>query len=133
MSAVADEVREKLMVMGGNGPLKRRIHTLRFRLSRVRERYWHQSQAPGRIKRFLYLAQEPSHQEAEDIRAAFVRFCPERIERNRRENAALIDSIIRFAEQAREIDQDFYQPRLEALRDSLLRLGIDMPDLGRKE
>jgi hypothetical protein len=130
MSAIAIEVDHKLKAMGGEGSLKEIIPRIRERLSRVRQGYWHQVQASGRIKRFLYGEQSPNTFELEDIRTAYARFCPEKIRQNRDENTALIQSVIAFAHHAERADPEFYRHHLEALRSQLVQIGGDGASLG---
>lgn len=115
---------EKLRAIGGDGKFAACEWRIRVALN------WH-TKPKSTIRHMINLERRPTYQEAQEIEAAYAKHCAAKVEQNRRENAELIESIIRFAEQARHVDEDFYQPRLEALRESLLRLGIDMPDLGR--
>jgi len=131
MSAIAIEAQEKLRHLGGSQRLKTAIPSIRARLSKVRGRYWRSAQAAGRIKRFLYGEQVPTHDEIEDIRAAYARFCPEKLKLNRAENAELVRHIMEFAERARQVDEEFYGAHLEAIRISLIRAGCDETEVGK--
>lgn len=123
MSAVAIEVRDKLLVLGGLGPLKCKIWKARERLSLVRPKYWRTSQSPGRIKRFLYLEQKPNYDEVRDVRAAFILMCPEMFKEHREKDAQLIQNILDFATEARGVDEEFYRAHLAAIRIALIRAG----------
>lgn len=127
----AIEVRDKLHILGGHGPLKAKIVEAQRHLSKVHHKYWHCVQAKGRIKRFLYLAQRPKPEEVEDVRAAYALMAPENIKKHRAVDEALIQSIVDFAERAREVDQDFYRAHLEKIRIALVLAGLDEIAVGR--
>ncbi|MDP8995440.1 MAG: hypothetical protein M3O03_00340 [Pseudomonadota bacterium] len=119
------EVRTKLKALGGEGPLKCRIVEARRRLSKLRPKYWHSAQAPGRIKRFLYLGQAPSASETDDVRAAFALMCAEKIKDKRRQDAELVNSIIEFANLAARAGEDYHRRHLASIRDALIQAGVE--------
>jgi hypothetical protein len=53
------------------------------------------------------------------------------IAEKRRENAALFNSILEFAERARQVDEDFYSQHLAAIRYALVQSGVDETEVGR--
>ena len=122
MTALAD----KLGAIAGAGKLEQRVWRVRIRCR------WHHK-ARTAVRHLLYGERRASLEEARDIEAAFARYCAEKIEKNRAENADLLKSIVIFAEIAARVDAEFYQHHLEALRESLLRLGLDVPPLGRTD
>lgn len=116
MTALAD----KLEAIAGVGKLAEREWRVRVRCG------WHRK-AKTMVRHLLHFERRPSHQEAQDIEAAYAKLCAEKIEKNRAENADLLNSIASFAEIAARVDAEFYRHHLEALRESLLRLGLDVP------
>ena len=122
VTALAD----KISALAGDGKLAEREWRVRVRCG------WHRK-AKTMVRHLLHFERRPSHQEAQDIEAAYARYCAEKIEKNRAENADLLNSIVSFAEIASRVDADFYSSHLEALRESLLRLGLDVPPLGGKD
>lgn len=117
---------EKLGVIAGGGKLAEREWRLRSRC------HWHRKPKSS-VRHLLYGERRPSLEEAREIEAAYARHCAEKLEQNRRENAALVESIVGFAEMARRVDEDFYASHLEALRETLSRLGLEVPERGRKD
>ncbi len=122
VSAVALEVQSKLGELAGDGYLKDRIWRARTRLIRVHQR-WTQPAAAGRIKRFLYLEQKPQYEEVADVRAAYLRFIPEKAEANHADTIRLAEELRGLIEIYRHTDADFYQPAIEALEQAIRQGG----------
>lgn len=125
VSGYAIEVRDKLNEIGGGEQRKldARITAARSWLAKVNERRWRNGVAYGRIKRFIYLEQQPSIEEYAEINIAHARFAPDKIEANRAEDRRLYESIRKAIGTAERADPEFYRYQLEAMREVLLRLG----------
>lgn len=117
---------EKLSILAGSGKLADREWRIRNRCQ------WHRK-AKSSVRHLLYGERRPSFEEAREIEAAYALHCADKLEANRRENAALVESIVGFAEMARRVDEDFYASHLEALREALSRLGLEVPEPRRKD
>ena len=129
--SVAIEVRDKLAVLGGLGPLKMRVAEVKRRLSKVRNSYWRSFHALGRIKRFIYLEQIPSAEETDDIRAAYALMCTETLSKHRREDAELVNSIIQFARQAAQAGEGYHRVHLDEIRHALVLAGCAETGTGK--
>lgn len=100
--ASADKLRE----LAGTGKLA-------VREWRIRERLNWQDKAKTAVRHMLQGEQFPKPEEASQIEAAY----------EAHSRAALIASINEFAARAERVDAEFFGPTIEALRESLRRLG----------
>lgn len=121
MNAIA----EKLSAIGGQGPLKAREWRIRCRLG------WH-NKAPSAIRHLLYQERRPSLDEAREIEAAHLRFCAEKINENRAENAALLASMRSALAAMEQADPEFYRAHIEALGAMLLQSRHQAGEGGNK-
>lgn len=97
---------DKLRELAGTGKLA-------VREWRIRERLNWQAKPKTAVRHLLQGEQFPKPDEASQIEAAY--------EADSR--AALIASITEFAARAERVDAEFFGPTIEALRESLRRLG----------
>jgi hypothetical protein len=114
------EVQDKLALIAGPGKLQTKISEARGRLARINSNRWRSPLAPGRIKRFLYRAQQPKPEEVDDVREAYRQFCEEKL--------AFAKRVVSQIEYLRRSDEDFHRETiselirlLEPLRPFLLR------------
>lgn len=112
MPALAD----KLRLLGGGGKLAAREWRIRCRLG------WH-GKAASAARHLLYGERRVTVEEAKQIDAAYAKWCAEKFEANSHENAKLIAAISEFAERAARVDAEYFHNDLEALRQTLHRLG----------
>jgi hypothetical protein len=107
-------IAEKLNALGGEGKLLEREWRIRSRLN------WH-TKASSAVRHLIYGERKPTVQEVKEIEAAHVKYCAERIEANRDENAKLFAAMRHAIEAMEKTDPDFYRPHIEAVGDILLR------------
>lgn len=122
MNAVAD----KLVAIGGTGPLKAREWRIRCRLG------WH-DKAKSAIRHLLYGERRPTLDEAREIEAGHLKFCAERIRANEAENADLLSSMRSALAAMEACDPDFFGPHVEAMREILLQRRAQAAESGGED
>lgn len=114
----------KLSELGGLGKLAAREFRIRNRLG------WH-TKPKSVVRHLLYGERRPSLEEAKQIEAAHLRWCAEKIDANRRENAALFDTMRKAIAAMEASDPEFYGPQIQAVGELLLRhCDLDKPKGG---
>lgn len=112
MTAVA----ERLAALGGEGRWKACEWRIRVRLN------WH-TKAKSAIRHLVRGEQVPTLEEVREIEAAHLKYCAEKVEANRDENTRLFASMHSAIAAMEKSDPEFYRPHIEAIRDTVLRLG----------
>jgi hypothetical protein len=105
---------EKLLDIGGTGPLKAREWRIRCRLN------WH-TKAASAVRHMLYGARKPTLDEAREIEAAHLKFCAEKLLENRAENQTLMASMRSALAAMETSDPEFYRPHIESVGAMLLQ------------
>jgi hypothetical protein len=112
MAALAEKLRE----IGGVGKLDECVWRIRVRLN------WH-SKPASTVRHMLYRERRPSVEEAQEIEAAHLRWCAERVEANRAESQKLFVAMREAIAAMEASDPEFYAPHLDAVRELLLQGG----------
>lgn len=107
---------EKLAALGGDGPFKSREWKIRSRLN------WH-TKARSAVRHILAGARKVSLEEAQQIEAAHMKYCAEKVEANRDENRKLLDALARSLAAMEASDPDYFSEQVEAVREILFRRG----------
>lgn len=121
MSAYATKLRE----LGGDGKLREREWRIRVRLN------WH-SKPASTVRHMLFCERRPTVEEAQEIEAAHLRWCAEKVEANRAESQKLFVAMREAIAAMEASDPEFYAPHLDAVRELLLQ-GWDGRSPGRSE
>ena len=105
---------EKLRAIGGDGKLAECEWRIRSRCG------WHHK-AQSAIRHLIYSERRATVEEAKQIEAAHLRWCAEKIDANRRENAQLFDTMRKAIAAMEASDPEFYGPQIQAIGELLLR------------
>ena len=109
MAALAEKLRE----LGGVGKLDECVWRIRVRLN------WH-SKPASTVRHMLYRERRPTVEEAQEIEAAHIKWCAERIGANRAESQKLFVAMREAIAAMEASDPEFYAPHLDAVRELLL-------------
>lgn len=115
-SLCPDDVKQKLLRIGGSGKLLAKIDAIKGALG------WDFPSADGRIKKLIYKEQRPSGNDIQCIERAYVRCCIDRISKLEAERQAVIAEIERFISYATAADPDFFEADIAQARENLRRL-----------
>ena len=116
-------ISEKLIAIGGSGPLKAREWRIRCRLN------WHHK-AVSAVRHMLYGERCPSLDEAREIEAGHLKFCAEKLLENRAENETLMASMRSALAAMETSDPEFYRPHIESVGAMLLQRGHQAGESG---
>ena len=108
--------KDKLAELGGAGPAKVCEERIKTRTG------WH-DKAPSAIRHMLSGSRKISADERNDIEAAYLRYCADKIKVNNDDNRRLYQTIRNAIAALEKSDPEFHRPQIEALREIVNQLG----------